>query len=201
MMKSTALIVTTALLIGCSSSLPKPQNSTSMEDKLYLSMGIQKDPNEKNPIFYEIPGRWKAKGTDQDCENNWTQLTISKDKKLLIINQETSEKANIPIVSKSLPFKIEKATRTSLSLKEQSTAAESWEIKMPTLIVAGSSTAAKKDKVEIPLLTVFSLTSQNDPNFSLTYARCIKNMEINVGESVTIQDVDLSEALEKADQR
>ena len=194
-MKLIVLIVTTILLIGCSNSQQKSQKIISPEDKLYLVMDIQKDPKEKKPIFYEIPGRWKAKGTDQDCEQSWTQLTISEDKKTLTISPQTQGKANAPIDSSNLPFKIEKASRTTLSLTELSAAAEAWEITMPTFILY-----ANAKKITLPMLTVFSLTPKNDPGFSMRYLRCIKNMQITIGKPVIIEG-DLSEALKKVDQK
>lgn len=175
----------------------------TMEDKLYLSMGIQKDPKEKNPIFYEILGRWKTQGTEQDCENSWVRLEISDNKKVLTVHQEALEKENTPGISKSIPFNIENANRTSISLTSQSVVAEAWEISIPTLTVITPSAAAKDGKVNIPILSIFFLTPKDDPRFKLKYVRCMKNtdMDIKVGEPVVIEGVDLSEALEKADQK
>lgn len=181
-MKSTVIIIS-ALLLGCAAKEPKPAKQMNLAEAIYTALDIKIDPKEKNPLFYELAGRWRSNGTAENCETLWTEVSISQDKKIMTLSliEKTSDEKTV--TKESYSFNILQPTRNSMKLQDQQSSDLHWELSKPNL-------------------WTFSLKPANDDTLASNAIRCTKpGASFTVGEPVHIENIDLSEALKKANQK
>ena len=179
-MKSIAIIAS-ALLLGCATKEPKPPKPMNLVEAIHAALDIKIDPKEKNPIFYELPGRWRSNGTEENCETLWTEVSISKNRKTMTLSLVEKIGEELPAIKESYAFTILQANRGSMKLQDQHSNDQQWELSKPNL-------------------WTFSLQTADDSTIASTVTRCPKpGATFNVGKPVHIEDVDLSESLKKLD--
>jgi hypothetical protein len=103
LLKINVAIISCILLAACASPPSKnetPSKTTSDGNKQTMTeliLGVTADPNEKNPLMYELPGMWKLESAGDDCEKSWQEVRISYDKTTLSLTRVMKTKGvNIP---------------------------------------------------------------------------------------------------------
>lgn len=181
-MKSIAIIIF-VLLLGCAAKEPKPPKPMNLIEAIHAALDIKIDPKEKNPIFYELPGRWRSNGTQENCETLWTEVSITKNRKIMTLSLVEKTGEDSPVIKESYAFTILQANRSSMQLQDHHSNDQHWELSKPSL-------------------WTFSLQAADDSTITSTATRCPKpGATFNVGKPVHIEDVDLSESLKNVDKK
>lgn len=181
-MKSIAIIAS-ALLLGCAAKEPKPSKPMNLVEAIHAALDIKIDSKEKNPIFYELPGRWRSNGTEENCETLWTEVSISKSRKTMTLSLVEKIGEESPAIKESYAFTILQANRSSLQLQDHHSNDQQWKLSKPNL-------------------WTFILQAADDSTITSTVTRCPKaGATFNVGKPVHVEDVDLSEALKNVNKK
>lgn len=157
------LVVLAVLLTACASQKtkqnpstnePKPDNQKSI---LELMLGITVDPNEKNPLFYELPGIWKLAAAGDDCEKQWQEVKISNDKTTLSIARTLLKDGKATLIERTY-FLITESGKDYLKLQtkhNQKPIEEYWTLARPNIIA-------------------FALMNNKTKEITPTWTRCTK---------------------------